>query len=134
MASLGEQVITGQPPAAHGAHAELMGRIFDYARKLGFRHCRVQSSRIRGSMSYYLSFDDSAGRPWRLRVSDHRRPMRAGCPHFDLVSRDGICGLVKAAAWLDRCAAGEVDWFDHAATRRRLSPRKLTRLAARWDK
>ena len=118
---LSERVVIGRGSPAPGAHTALAIRLAVAARALGFRSASVISSRVRGSNSRYVMVVDPVGRGWKIRVSNHFRPRDAPTPLFDLVSRDGVAGFDEARGFLARVAAGEVRWFDHRATGRRLS-------------
>jgi hypothetical protein len=111
------RIVAGSGAYAQGAHAELAIRIADFARRLGMTVGTVKASRCATSPSRYVNVRDARGRPWIIRVSNHRKPDFTGheTPHFDLVSIDGIAGYDEACRVLGRIQAGGIDWFDPKA-------------------
>lgn len=128
----GDSILAGRSPAQPGAHFCLAIRLFDHVRTMGFSQVALACSTVAGSLSRYLSFHDSQGHRWKIRISNHRMPVRAEAPHLDLVSFDGHSGFDEATAWIARCAAGELSWFDATLTWRRLSRRQNQRNWKRW--
>lgn len=96
----------------------------DHAVSLGFTPRGIEHSRVRGSGSCYLSFDDAHGRRWIMRVASHLPPRQTGRekPHVELVSWDGSSGAEVGKTLLNRIVAGEIGWFDAALTIRSKRP------------
>lgn len=111
------RIVAGAGHFQPGAHADLAIRLADFARKLGMAVGSVQASRVTSSPSRYLTVRDRNGRPWIIRVSNHRKPDCTGhaTPHLDLVSIDGQAGYDEACRVLGRIQAGGIDWFDPKA-------------------
>lgn len=117
--SAGSRPETGPQPVRR-----LVLLLRDHAVSLGFTPRGIEHSRVRGSGSCYLSFDDARGRRWIMRVANHLPPRQTGRekPHIELVSWDGTSGELAGKALLDRVAAGLVEWFDAALTVRSKRP------------
>lgn len=109
-----QRMVTGHGHADPAALARLAIGAADIARRLGLQVRRLTASRCADSGSRYLEIADGAGRLWRFRISNHRRPARNVnlAPHFDLVSIDGVSGVTQLEFWMAEIAAGRVHWFE----------------------
>lgn len=114
--AVGLHIVTGVGQAAPGAHTCLAIKVSDLVRQAGFWAVGLHTSKFRHSHSRYIDFKDAFGRMWCIRVSDHLRPLRGSIPHLDLISADGIAGIEDTREFLALVVAGDVLWFDSAAT------------------
>lgn len=111
------RLVVGDGTADHSALTRLALAVADEAKRVGLSVVRIGSSRTADSGSRYLELRDRAGRPWLLRISNHRRPRTGNpneTPHFDLVSIDGRSGFEQACGWLTGIVDGWFEWFDPA--------------------
>lgn len=105
------------------ALSQLAAGLADAARAAGLAVVAIEASRLVASNSRYLHLRDAAGRPWCIRVSDHERAMTPDRPRpqYNLILRPADLAQARAAAcrWIERVAAGQVEWTDPAPTRPR---------------
>lgn len=115
------RLVVGHGTATHALLLTLALALADHAKAAGLRLGRVERSKDASSGSCYLHLFDGGNRPWRIRVSNHRRPLGLAhaAPHFDLVSIDGTSGLAEAKAVIDRIAAGTFARVEEPVERKR---------------
>lgn len=114
-----------------GSTADVMtlaSRLADHARRQSLALIRLGRSRDPNSSSCYLDLRDPSSRLWLIRVSNHHRPKRNNhpVPHFDLTALDGTSGFPEACEFLDRIAAGAIEWSP-AAPAPKQKPRRHRR-------
>lgn len=106
------RLVMGSGDAPAGAVFRLAVRLANHAKGLGMQLIAIRRSREDVSDSCYLTLDDSRGRRWIIRVSNHRMPTHHSheIPHFDFVSIDGVAGFDSACVTIGVLSRGEFPW------------------------
>jgi hypothetical protein len=128
---IGETVQGGAPydrPAGCDRWIILSLAAADRAKPLGLLGVSICASGMRASVSRTVYFRDCHARSWKVRISDHALPDRSRRCHFNLVTRDGVFGREQLLGFIDRVAAGQVEWFDVVGTEKKLRPRLKARI------
>jgi len=108
------RLVVGSGHAAPGAVFRLAVRLADHAKSQDMRLISIRRSKQVVSDSCYITLDDSRGRRWIIRVSDHRLPLHHSfeIPHFDFVSIDGASGFDSACTTVSILARGSYPWTE----------------------
>jgi len=107
-------ITCGRHPAKARSIYRLALRIADYAKSIGLQLRILRRSRSAGSKSCYLTFFDSDGLRWIIRVSDHEltRKVPESAHHINFVAKDGATGFDRVVSALHRIVQGDLEWHD----------------------